>query len=1643
LPNKMFDAAGADVTTDVIVFRKYNNDAREKIEELAQQNPDKLHECKVLWDEFLVGGYFKGDGLHNVLGRTEMGRGRFGDVEKVVSDDSIANISKLLKRLPDSRIDWAGLNAAPTTAIQYQDGDSIAVAGRTMTYKNGVFVQDPPSEKDAEIVQIGENLFSPLQAVNTEAKWEDAVRFNKALQDKADYKNIPLWIKISVQNISSAIPEADRSAVFDVLKTAFALQDVVNQHVTEEPFNYAEVYPVLSTAIRLNVKNAKKIPATVPKQVREVASLLGIWYITKTQSFRDRWNGTSLSEVVINELRPTQKYERAKYEMADDSGFVPLDHLTEVMGEGFDPLESDEWCVSSDGKGVMSSDDFYSGNYAEFLERNRQDIASIGDPVLREKLVRQRQNAQDRLVKTDISALTIDLNSPLVSIERKVEFLRKYVHSGFSVLANGDTPEIVFDGKKTKGMSDNDLRNMKRFADYLKRGVLSTLTSEAEIAANRDIDKVRIERLKKLITSTNQKFDAWCKSNTGVQDGLRRQFDNPKNIYFKEVDDNSPLEIDGLNPAFQPHDYQNGAIRRYAKRMSGILGFDVGLGKTFTSLATIQHVQSIGVKKKTIFAVPNAVLTNWRKEAIACYKSTDDCLFVGLDVDANGVGTLNSSNYARDLNTILENKHRKIFVTYEALGMIPMREGTIEEYERHLSLVDQSYNSSDTKSKSASIIKEGKLKGVTDAGAKGSAAVPFFEDMGIDSIVVDEGHCFPAGTLVDGIPIEKLKIGDMVRSLNHETGAVEFRKITDAMSRQAPSMVCVTLLDGQEIYCTHNHPFFTKDRGYVKAENLSVDDVVLKSKCNHEKTQTNGAMQPMLIGIPALARSGGESERRDQGVLHEEMLRTGIAGQDADPSTVRGVCDGVRVKPHSELEVREGSCDELFLLKVLPNIEHASNISANGDVEKESRECECRTQRNDGAWQLAANASGGGEEQVDENFARNSQGQAVKSSGRERATSIGGAFDAVEGVGFSMASGVRGENKDAERERIPVMLQARSGESVNSSRDRGGREVSLFESGSDEGFKEDGVFVGVGVASVAFLERGSDGRFGGVCGDGLVYDITVDGNHNFFAEGILVHNCFKNSKETVEFKAAKFLSDPATSNRGLDMQMKTWYIRGKSKLNDGALILTATPITNSPLEIYSMLTLAIGEDEVNRRMGGVRGSDAFMQTFCSIGEEEVVSLAGVERLQRVFTGLQNTNLLRSMLNQVANIKSARQVDLKIPDAEEISTSVELPASDVKELQRMQAIYSAASKMARGKDVLPQEEQMVLAYQEISREPIDLIGHPFNFINKVSKLIADPELARQTTVYVFGTAQAELANKVVTEFNAKKFTEERNRPSLAQDQASIISRKIKKSGADSGENDVEVLKVLIVAKIVGEKIVIDTEDIDTQNKFLKIAEKSKLNLDVTISPKLAVFLENFKQEDASPRGKGKAKQLIFCDMLSLHNKIKILLKNRCGIDPSKIIIVNGVTISDAADMQDTQDGFNAEGDENRYRVVIANKKAEVGVNYQKGTQAIHHLTVGWTPDSIHQRNGRGVRQGNYVGKVTIYHYDADGTFDEYKRGIVSKKADWIGELVSDEGGNSVKIAGGISNSDIEMLAEAAGSAEGMRKVREKIANREMV
>jgi N12 class adenine-specific DNA methylase len=104
--------------------------------------------------------------------------------------------------------------------------------------------------------------------------------------------------------------------------------------------------------------------------------------------------------------------------------------------------------------------------------------------------------------------------------------------------------------------------------------------------------------------------------------------------------------------------------------MSGILGFDVGLGKTFTALAVAQHIQSIGVKKKTMFVLPNTVLSNWKREAMRAYDEATmaQCLFVGMTQDRSGEDTVNPALYAADFTRILEGKHPRFSAPWKPLA---------------------------------------------------------------------------------------------------------------------------------------------------------------------------------------------------------------------------------------------------------------------------------------------------------------------------------------------------------------------------------------------------------------------------------------------------------------------------------------------------------------------------------------------------------------------------------------------------------------------------------------------------------------------------------------------------------------------------------------------------------------------------------------------------------------------------------------------------------------------------------------------------------------------------------------------------------------------------------------------------------------
>ncbi|WP_301001530.1 SNF2-related protein [uncultured Parasutterella sp.] len=1316
LPSGTFSTASTDTATDVIFFRKFSDETAEKIAELSEQKPELLSEAKIQWETFIEGKYFdSSEGKKYVLGEfVAKDPTKFRDVDKVISNAGLNDLREILRtrKLPKSRINWELLETSETTPIVYNEGDTINQAGCTLVMRNGVWVQLPKESVDREIADLAGKLSDPYKAFENKVTYSSAERYKSYIDQGQSWADMPDWFRETFATLAK-LPQNDRSTYWNKGLVALSVSQVLKEHSGETGFDYHGMYSELSKALE-KVKIAKK-----DKMIGgNLGAAMGVavqQYFRK--KFSDFWLGnvaeeTRKSEEVEENIdTPEARLNRLVY--ATKSAWLDIELVKEIRGTDFDPISDSDWCVSPDGKKVISANDYYVGNYGEFLAKIDTEIAQAGDEKIKAKLLRQKIDAESRAGKINVSRFTFDLRvlDSIVTPEEKVSFLKSFV-SPYAQISHDDFGRPYADiviKDSVKNTWREKLYN--RVGDYIKKGTISVGTmkfDKEDKIQNEIVKEEALKELKTIINRANENFNAWARGNKVIMSRLQAMADDPKNRRFISVEDETEIRIPGMNPSLHLHGYQSAYVRQMGREFGGINGFGVGLGKTFTSLAAVQHVQAMGVKDKTIFVVPNSVLANWRKEASNAYSSTEDCLFVGLRTDKNGKSKTNSSLYAEDLSLIKENKHSKIFMTFEAFKRIRVKDETIEEFGRFMRTNDDSYAFSEKKKTDEK--RKGKLADLLSKfNDSKQSAFPYIEDLGVDSIVIDEAHAF------------------------------------------------------------------------------------------------------------------------------------------------------------------------------------------------------------------------------------------------------------------------------------------------------------------------------------------------------------------------------KNGATAVEFKGGKYLSLTEASARGLDAQLKTWYIRGQSPLKDGVLMLTATPITNSPLEIFSMLSLAVGLERVNNSMIGCRGADDFLDETCVISQEVGVQVDGMQKSMNIFTGLKNVDVLRQAIGQVVTVKEAKDVGAKvfIPGRDVKSNKITLDNQSIKILQDYKLAYRYATEKTKQELEKKFNEEFLRepykgAFERIStkfHEPTKIIGHPFNLIQKMSRAILDKELDEKATFYMIPESENAfiLAEDVCNKFNELGIKEDRDRMSPWTKDEAVLSKKNTKDKETGEEKTVLTIHVesdvqeggavLINDQEVGDvntrsRVAVDSIEPKAQNAYENLAEKNQLLLDVTCSPKMAALIENFKNEMAHPRGMISedekspiVKQIIFCDELALHNKIKRLLSSKCGIPAGKIAIITGQTNNEPEQLQDVSDGFNAQGEDNRFQVIIANEKAEVGINLQKGTQAIHHLTIGWTPDSLEQRNGRGARQGNKTERVTIYYYDAEGTFDEARREMVNKKSDWIGKVLDVNGDANVDIKGGLSTAEQEALIEATGDAEGTRKIREALEAKE--
>ncbi|MFA5248840.1 MAG: NAD-dependent epimerase/dehydratase family protein, partial [Patescibacteria group bacterium] len=96
---------------------------------------------------------------------------------------------------------------------------------------------------------------------------------------------------------------------------------------------------------------------------------------------------------------------------------------------------------------------------------------------------------------------------------------------------------------------------------------------------------------------------------------------------------------------------------------------------------------------------------------------------------------------------------------------------------------------------------------------------------GVKKLLNLGSSCFPEGTVIhtkDGFKnIENVLIGDKV--LTHLN---RFKKVSNLTKKNTKSLICIQPLGWNKIYCTEEHKILIKNKGFVEAKNLLIGDIV-------------------------------------------------------------------------------------------------------------------------------------------------------------------------------------------------------------------------------------------------------------------------------------------------------------------------------------------------------------------------------------------------------------------------------------------------------------------------------------------------------------------------------------------------------------------------------------------------------------------------------------------------------------------------------------------------------------------------------------------------------------------------------------------------------------------------------------------------
>lgn len=145
------------------------------------------------------------------------------------------------------------------------------------------------------------------------------------------------------------------------------------------------------------------------------------------------------------------------------------------------------------------------------------------------------------------------------------------------------------------------------------------------------------------------------------------------------------------------------------------------------------------------------------------------------------------------------------------------------------------------------------------------------------------GNCFVAGTMVStpkgSVPIEKISVGDKVFAFDHLRGKVVTSDVIATKPRASDDIFEVRTTQGHSFQCTGDHPVFIAGRGYIPASAMGPGDRVIVQGWSQDHHRN------IMLKLRDWSRK--KSVRAEEGASSEERGRILFEGMLLNPSFVQ------------------------------------------------------------------------------------------------------------------------------------------------------------------------------------------------------------------------------------------------------------------------------------------------------------------------------------------------------------------------------------------------------------------------------------------------------------------------------------------------------------------------------------------------------------------------------------------------------------------------------------------------------------------------------------------------------------------------------------------------------------------------------------